>query len=202
MKPALPLIAACALLAACATPATTAPPELPGGQWSLDTAHTNVNWQVRHLDLSWYVARFDAAEASLDFDPARPREAELTATVKSASVSTGDPEFDETLRGAAWLDAQNHPDIVFRSRRIEVTGETTGRVHGELTLKGTTREVVMETRFYGGTHNPLEGREALGFQGEFSVPYGEFGVGAFPATNYIGGEVRVRIEAEFLKSEG
>lgn len=194
------LPAALLALGACATPATTDPAELPAGQWQLDAAHTSIVWQVRHMGLSWYTARFDQANASLDFNPARPQDARLTATVQAGSVSTGDADFDEQLRGSAWLDAANHREIVFRSTSIEVTGETTGRVHGELTLKGQTRNAVMETEFYGGTNNPLEGAQAVGFHGELEVRYGEFGVGAFPATNFIGDTVRLTIEAEFLQS--
>mgnify|MGYP006274244977 FL=1 len=185
-------------LTACVAPATTDPAELPAGQWTLDPGHTSVTWQVRHLGLSWYTARFDAAEASLSFDPASPEDAQLTAVIDAASVSTGDPDFDETLRGSGWLAVDRHPEIVFRSTRIEVTGETTGRIHGKLTLKGRTADTVLETEFYGGTFNPLEGAQALGFGADMVIDRTEFGVGNLPG-NFIGDEVRLRIEAEFLR---
>ena len=185
-------------LSACVSPATTDPAELPSGEWALDPGHTSVTWRVRHLGLSWYTARFNAAEASLRFDPASPGDAQLTAVVDAASVSTGDPDFDETLRGSGWLDAERHPEIVFRSTRIELTGETTGRIHGALTLKGVTADAVLETEFYGGTFNPLEGAQALGFGADLVIDRTEFGIGNLPG-NFIGDEVRLRIEAEFLR---
>jgi polyisoprenoid-binding protein YceI len=185
-------------LSACVSPATTDPAELPAGDWSLDPGHTSVTWQVRHLGLSWYTARFDTARASLSFDPADPESAQLTAIVDAASVSTGDPDFDETLRGSGWFDAGRHREIVFRSTRIEVTGETTGRIHGELTLKGVSADAVLETEFYGGTFNPLEGAQALGFAADMTIDRTDFGVGNLPG-NFIGDEVRLRIEAEFLR---
>ena len=185
-------------LTACVSPATTDPAELPSGEWTLDPGHTSVTWQVRHLGLSWYTARFDAAEASLSFDPASPEDAQLTAVIDAASVSTGDPDFDETLRGSGWLAVERHPEIVFRSTRIEVTGEATGRIHGELTLKGVTADAVLETEFYGGTFNPLEGAQALGFGADMTIDRTDFGVGNLPG-NFIGDEVRLRIEAEFLR---
>ena len=185
-------------LSACVSPATTDPAELPSGEWALDPGHTSVTWRVRHLGLSWYTARFNAAEASLSFDPASPGDAQLTAVVDAASVSTGDPDFDETLRGSGWLDAERHPEIVFRSTRIEVTGETAGRIHGALTLKGVTADAVLETEFYGGTFNPLEGAQALGFGADLVIDRTEFGIGNLPG-NFIGDEVRLRIEAEFLR---
>lgn len=186
------------VLSACVSPATTDPADLPSGEWSLDPAHASVTWQVRHLGLSWYTARFDAAEAALFFDPADPQSARLTAIVDASSVSTGDPDFDETLRGSGWLDAERHPQIVFRSTRIEASGPDTGRIFGELTLKGVTTEAVLETEFYGGTFNPLEGAQALGFGADLMIDRTDFGVGNLPG-NFIGDEVRLRIEAEFLR---
>ncbi len=193
----IPLLAAL-VLSACVSPATTDPAELPAGDWTLDSGHTSITWQVRHLGLSWYTARFDRAEARLSFDPSRPQDAQLTAIVDAASVSTGDPEFDETLRGSGWFDAERHPEIVFRATRIEVTSQTTGRIHGELTLKGVTADAVLDTVFYGGTFNPLEGAQALGFGADMTVDRTDFGIGNLPG-NFIGDEIRLRIEAEFLR---
>ena len=200
MKHTLTVFAAISVLAltACVSPATTDPAELPSGEWTLDPAHASVTWQVRHLGLSWYTARFDRAQASLSFDPAAPEDAQLTAIIDATSISTGDPDFDQTLQGGGWFDAANHPEIVFRSTRIEVTGDTTGRIFGTLSLKGVEAPAVLETEFYGGTFNPLEGTQALGFGADLTIDRTQFGVGNLPG-NFIGDEVRVRIEAEFLR---
>lgn len=200
MKHTLTVFAAISVLAltACVSPATTDPAELPSGEWTLDPAHASVTWQVRHLGLSWYTARFDRAQASLSFDPAAPQGAQLTAIIDATSISTGDPDFDQTLQGGGWFDAARHPEIVFRSERIEVTGETTGRIFGTLSLKGVEAPAVLETEFYGGTFNPLEGAQALGFGADLTIDRTQFDVGNLPG-NFIGDEVRVRIEAEFLR---
>ncbi|MEO1039305.1 MAG: YceI family protein [Pseudomonadota bacterium] len=187
------------LLAACVGTPTLDPAELPSGEWRLDPGHTSVTWQVRHLGLSWYTARFDRANASLTFDPGAPDAAVLVATVDAASISTGDPEFDETLRGGAWLDAVSHAELIFRSTTIEVTGPTSGRVSGELTIKGVTRPAILETEFYGGVFNPLEGRNAIGFRASTTIDRTEFGVGRLPG-GFISDEVRITIQAEFLKA--
>lgn len=190
---------ACLILTACVSAPSVDPARLPAGEWALDREHASVTWRVRHLGLSWYTARFDEMNARLSFDPARPEASELTAVIEAASVSTGDTDFDETLRSAAWFDASRHPQILFRSTRIEVTGETTGRIHGELTLKGATRAAVLETEFYGGLFNLLEGRRAVGFGADLVIDRSDFGVGRLPP-GFIGDEVRVRIEAEFLRA--
>lgn len=200
--PVLAILTLATLLGLCACVASprTDPAALPAGAWTLDDAHASVVWRVRHLGLSWYTARFDTVEASLDFDPARPEQAALTAIVDAASISTGDPDFDTLLRGPGWFNVEAHPDIVFRATRIEASGETRGRVHGALTIKGVTRPAVLETEFYGGLFNLLEGRRAIGFGADMTIDRTEFGVGRVPG-NFIGDEVQVRIEAEFLRTE-
>ena len=199
MRPYWAAFAALALCACVSAPSTD-PAELPSGDWALDQAHASVVWRVRHLGLSWYSARFNEVDATLRFDPAAPEAARLTAVVQAASVDTGDPDFDETLRSGGWFDARRHPEIVFQSSHIEVVGETKGRVHGQLTLKGVTRPAVLETEFYGGVFNPLEGRQALGFGADLTVDRTEFGIGRLPP-GFLGDEVRLRIEAEFLGTE-
>jgi len=197
MKAWIAPLAALALVACVSAPSVD-PIDLPAGEWRLDPGHASVTWRIRHLGLSWYTARFDRADASLSFDPANPQAAQLTATVDAASVSTGDPDFDETLRSGGWFGAETHPQILFVSERIEVTGETTGRVFGTLTLKGVSRPAVLETEFYGGLFNPLEGRQALGFGADLTIDRTDFDVGRLPG-NFIGDEVVLRIEAEFLQ---
>lgn len=195
------LIAAMASLSlgACVSAPVRDPERLPSGQWTLDPAHASAHWQVQHMGLSWYTGRFDDIEARLDFDPSHPEDAQLTAIITARSISTGDPDFDDSLCGGGWFDCDAHPQIIFTSERIEVTGEDTGLVYGQLQLKGVTRPVVLETQFYGGVFNPLEARQALGFNANTTIDRTEFGVGRLPG-NLIGDTVRIHIEAEFLRA--
>jgi len=188
----------CLLLVACLTP-TTDPQRLPAGQWSLDRAHASITWQVRHMGLSWYTGRFDAFDATLDFDPAAPGTAQMTAIIETASVSTGDPDFDAEL-ASDWLHADRNPQIVFRITAIAVTGETTGQVTGELTLNGVTRPVTLDVVFHGGLTNWLEGRPAVGFSANGTLDRDTFNVGNLPHS-LVGPTVRILIEAEFLGEE-
>ncbi|WP_306016014.1 YceI family protein [Oceanicaulis sp. MMSF_3324] len=189
-----------ASLAGCVSAPVQDPAQLPAGAWALDPAHASTVWRIRHMGLSWYTGRFDEIDARLDFDPARPQDAQLTAIINAASISTGDRAFDATLCGGGWFACEAHPQIIFTSDRIEVTGADTGRIHGQLQLKGVTQAVVLETQFYGGLFNPLERRQALGFGADMTINRTDFGVGRLPG-NLIGDTVVVRIEAEFLRDQ-
>ncbi|WP_417495739.1 YceI family protein [Maricaulis sp.] len=184
------------LLAGCTTP-TTDPRRLPAGSWALDTGHASVIWRVRHFGLSWYTGRFDGLEASLDFDPADPRAAQLTAIIDANSISTGDAGFDRDL-ASGWLHADQHPQIIFTSERIELIDATHGRAFGQLVLNGRTIDAVMEIEFYGGNYNMLAGRDTVGFGADMVIDRTDFAVGSLPAS-IVGTEIRIHIEAEFLR---
>ena len=182
-------------LAACATP-TIHPRALPAGEWSLDPHHASVTWQVQHMGLSWDTGRFDRIEARLDFDPAEPEAARLTALIDPRSISTGDPDFD-TVLAEDWFHADRHSQIVFTSDRIQPTGPQTGTVTGQLTLNGRTADIELDVTFNGGLDNFLEGRSAIGFSASTTLDRTAFGIGALPQ-EIVGDTVRVSIEVEFL----
>lgn len=183
-------------LCACATP-TTDHQRLPAGNWGLDTAHSSVIWRVRHFGLAWYTGRFDSLAASLDFDPADPQAARLTAIIEAASLSTGDPDFDRLLAND-WLHAAQYPQIIFTSDRIDIIDASHGRATGRLVMNGRTLEAVMEIEFYGGRFNMLAGRDTLGFGADMVIDRTAFAVGSLPAS-IVGTEIRIHIEAEFLR---
>ncbi|WP_421785916.1 YceI family protein [Hyphobacterium sp.] len=172
---------------------------LPSGEWRLDPLHTSVTWRSRHFGLAWYTARFDTIDASLTFDPERPMETRLNAIIEASSVSTGNREFDATLRGRNWFSAERHPQIIFEATDIRTTGELTGVAEGLLTIRGETRPVTMDIEFYGGNFNFLENRDAIGFGADMLVSRSDFGIGPLIPSAIASDEVRIRIEAEFLR---
>jgi polyisoprenoid-binding protein YceI len=131
----------------------------------------------------------------------------VTATVDANSLETDFPDptrvdFNAQLKGAEWLDVAKFPEMKFESRQIEVTGEKTVRIHGDLTLHGVTRPVVLEATFNGGyAGHPRDPNARVGFSAHGSLKRSEFGIAAgIPApgtTMGVSDEVNVIIEAEF-----
>ena len=189
------------MVGGCVSAPTRDPAELPSGNWQLDTDHASVLWRSRHFGLAWYTARFDQIEASLNFDPAAPGAAQMTAIIDAGSVSTGNPGFDEQLRGSNWFSAERHPQIIFRSTNIQLTEENTGIAEGELTIRGVTMPARMDITFYGGNFNFLENRDVIGFGADMVVSRSDYGIGPFIPAAIAGDEVRIHIEAEFLREE-
>jgi polyisoprenoid-binding protein YceI len=130
-------------------PATVAAAPAPlTGAWTIDPAHTNVNFAIGHLGISAVRGRFGDVSGMIVADSARPEKSSIAVTIKTASVDTGVAMRDNHLKTADFFDAEKHPEITFKSTRIEKTRR--GFVaRGDLTMHGVTRAVSLPFRVNG-----------------------------------------------------
>jgi polyisoprenoid-binding protein YceI len=203
---AVPVLAALLALSGCNTLASvflrpqvsTAVQTLREGAYSLDTRHAALTFRIDHLGFSDYVGRFERFTASLDFDPDAPQAAKLEAIVDMTSLDVADDEFAATLIGPGWLDTPAHPQAVFRSTAITLTGPDTGEVTGDLTLFGVSAPVTLAVTFRGGGTDRLRGgAQVLGFSARGSLDRTVFGLDRL--AGLVGTDVRFEIEAEFIR---
>jgi polyisoprenoid-binding protein YceI len=187
-------------------PAQTPFADMPAGIYVQDDAHTSLTWKVNHLGLSNYTARFTKVKATLDYDPKNPEKSTVTAVIDPLSVRTDFPkpeekDFDLKLAtDKAWFNAGEFPKIEFKSTRIERTGETTGKIHGDLTMLGITKPVVLDATFNGAyAKMPFSNLPALGFSATTSLQRSHWGFDTYVPT--IGDKVDVMIEMEFHKQD-
>ncbi|WP_174803187.1 YceI family protein [Martelella limonii] len=179
------------------------PQPAPSGLYEQDSPHTSVTWKIDHFGLSHFTARFIGAKAKLDWNADTPELSTLTVEIDPTSVRTDFPfpeveDFDGKIGSdPAFLAAS---PIVFVSKKIVVTGDNTGLIEGELTMRGETHPAVMEATFNGSlAEHPIEKVAKLGFSGHMTVKRSLWGL-TF-ATPALGDDVEVIIETEF-KPEG
>jgi polyisoprenoid-binding protein YceI len=210
------IAATLALVAACTQPAeqkAPSPPtpvtvDAPSGAYTLDKAHSSLVLRVSHFGLSRYTLRLADLDAALDFNAEDPTKSRLTATAAANSVSTefrGGVDFNGELEGSQWLDAATHPTIAFTSSSLELTGENTGRMTGELELRGVKRPATFDVTFNRAYRQHPMGRPGalLGFSARGTILRSEFGMTRLlPQTSGgvgVADEVEVEIEAEFTQ---
>jgi polyisoprenoid-binding protein YceI len=189
-------------------PDGTLPGPLPAGRYTLDPSHTSLLVKVSHLGFSAYTARFTAVDATLELDPERPADASLVASVDPRSITTHYPfddlDFDAYLAGPEWLDAAAFPEITFTSTAVELVDEHSALVTGDLTLKGITRPIVLETTFNGGyAGHVFDPHARIGFSATGHLSRSDFGIEmGLPlagSTIGVGDTVEIVIETELLK---
>ena len=183
-----------ALLAPKIDPAAT---RLAPGDFVLDAAHAALVFRINHLGYSDYVGRFDRFEASLSGDAAAPAQAQVAALIDMSSLNIANPEFAAELMGPDWFDAAAHPQALFRSTAIELTGDSTAQIRGDLTLRGITRPISLSAKLNGSAYDPLRRADVIGFSASTRINRSDFGIDRF--SGLLTETVQIEIEAEFIR---
>ena len=132
-------------------------------KWSIDQAHSEIAFKVRHLMISHVKGAFKTFDASIYTTAKDFATAEIDLWIDASSITTGDKKRDEHLKSADFFDVQNHKQITFTSSTIGKPGpEDKRELWGELTIKGITKNVKLEVQF-GGMLNDPWGNEKAGF---------------------------------------
>lgn len=174
---------------------TRDPAQVRAGAYTLDPEHSKITWSVNHMGFSTYAGQFAGAAGTLRIDPKAADRAQLEVTVKIDDVGSLNPALDKHLKSADFFDVANHPTATFRATKIVVTDKNEADIHGELTLRGVTKPIVIEAEFNQAGPNPMTKVYTLGFDGEAKIKRSDFGMTyAVPA---VGDEVTLKIEAEF-----
>ncbi len=185
---------------AAATPASAASTDLAtveGGHFAVDKNHAKVIFSFNHLGFSTSYGLFSDFDAKLDFDPKAPAKSALNVTVNLDHIDTFVPKLDAHMKSAEMFDVAKFPTATFKSTAIEVTGPTTGKVTGELTLHGVTKAVTLDTTFNGGGVNPMSKNYEIGFNATAKLKRTDFGVSY--AAPMVGDEVTLTISGEFIR---
>jgi polyisoprenoid-binding protein YceI len=168
-------------------------------KWNIDQSHTGVNFSVRHMMVSTVRGSFQNFNGTIEFDPANPTAASVEVTIDTASINTGAADRDNHLRSADFFDVANFPTITFKSTKIEVTGDESAKIHGDLTIRGTTRPVVLEAEFLGENTNPW-GAKVIGFSGATKVNREDFGLTWNVALEtggvLVGKDIKIELDVE------
>lgn len=162
--------------------------------YRFDTVHTQILFFVSHLGFSNSQGEFLEFDGELLFDESRFSDARVTITIDAKSLDMDDEKWNKRLKGPKYFDVDNYPKIRFISTRIEPTGPKTADVHGDLTMHGVTRPVVLSMRFNRGAIHPLSQKYIAGFSGEAVIRRSEFGMTS--DLKWVGDEVNIRLEVE------
>jgi len=123
-------------------------------KWILEPGHTAAEFCARHMMVTYVRGYFKNIQGTLFFDPANPRAASVEVTIDANGIWTGESDRDAHLRSPDFLDAENHPQIVFKGNQVELIGENDATIIGELTIRGITRKVALAVRYLGQWQTP------------------------------------------------
>jgi polyisoprenoid-binding protein YceI len=173
-------------------------------QLAIDTSHSSIGFTVRHMMFAKVRGHFGQWKGTIAFDEADPTRSRVEVHIDAASIDTREPKRDAHLRSPDFLDAEKHPALDFISGKIESLGGTRYRVDGALTIRGTTKAVVLEAELLGKGKDPW-GNERVGFHATTRINRKEFGLTWNQALEtggiLVGEEVEISLDVEAVKAD-
>lgn len=179
-----------------ATP-VTAEPE----RYMLDPSHSQILFSYDHLGFSTTWGMFSGFDGEIMFDAANPANSSVRVSMPVRSMFTGWEARFEHFMSDDFFGAGEDETVTFVSTAIDVTGETTADITGELTLNGVTRDVVLEATLNQAGEHPVEGKPWAGFDATTTILRSDFGLGQFAPFVSDEVEVRISIEAQHAGSD-
>jgi len=119
-------------------------PAAANSNWQIDPAHSSAQFSVRHLAISTVRGAFSKVTGSVVFDDKDVSRSTVEVTIDANSVDTRVPDRDNDLRSEKFFDVAHYPSITFKSRKVEQLAPGKLKVTGDLTIRGTTKEVVLD----------------------------------------------------------
>ncbi len=179
--------------------AATASMAAAAEKYILDSSHSQVLFSWNHLGYSTTYGMFSGFEGEIMFDQENPENSSVTVSMPTMSMFTGWEKREAHIMSADFFGAEESDLITFASTSIEVTGENTAKITGDLTINDTTKSVVLDAVLnQTGTH-PMANKEWAGFDATTTLLRSDFGLGAIAPA--VSDEVEVIISIEAMKAD-
>jgi polyisoprenoid-binding protein YceI len=171
--------------------------------WTIDTAHSEIGFKVKHLVISTVSGKFNSFDGTLEGDIEDLTTAKISFSADIDSIHTGNDQRDGHLKSADFFDSATHPKLTFESTNIEKKGDDY-KVTGNLSLKGVTKPVTLNVEF-GGVQKSLYGQTVAGFEVTTKINRQDFGLTWSAITEaggvVVGDEVKLAANLELIKQD-
>lgn len=170
--------------------------------WQIDYSHSHIYFTARHMMISKVRGRFSQWEGVIEFDEQNPKNTTVNVTVDVSSINTRDEQRDGHLRSPDFLNVGEFPQMTFKSNRVVMEGANEGKLYGDLTIRGVTKEVVLDVEYAGQAKSPW-GTISAGFSAKGSLNRKDWGLTWNQALEtggvLVGEKVEIEVELELVK---
>ena len=172
------------------------------GAWKIDPVHSHIGFVARHAMVAKVRGRFAEFSGNVHIDDILARSS-VDVTIEAGSITTDSAERDAHLRAPDFLDVERYPVLTFRSTGVEVTGDDTLRLIGDLTIKGVTRPVTLNVTYEGAQVDPW-GNTRAGFSAVTETDREDFGIAWNQVMDtgslLLGRKIRIEIDVELVET--
>jgi len=161
------------LMATTALPISTA----SAADYAIDVKgqHAFIQFKIKHLGYSWLVGRFNKFDGQFSYDDKKPSATSVAVNIDTSSIDSNHAERDKHLRGKDFLNTGKFPNAKFVSTSYKANGKGKGKLVGNLTLHGITKEITINLTHIGEGKDPWGGYRT-GFEGSTNLTLKDFGI--------------------------
>lgn len=171
-------------------------------RWEIDASHSGIHFSVRHLVIAKVRGQFSRWSGALVVPDGDFTKATVEAVIDASSIETGVADRDAHLKSPDFFDVAQFPDVTFTASQFEAEGDSRGRLAGSLTIKGVTKEIVLDVERHGQAKDPW-GNERAAFSATASIDRRDFGLAWNQALEtggvVVGERVNLEIEIEAVR---
>ena len=174
------------------------------GNWQLDPYHTQVEFSARHLGMMTVRGYFDELSAIADIDPDHPEAASVEVTISTASIRTNNGIRDNDIRSSNFLEVEKYPEIIFKSTSVEPSAGGHFKLTGDLTIKETTRPVVLDVTRYGEFNDPGMMGHRIAYGATTKINRKNFGLSfnaVLDGRLVVSEDIQITIEGELVEQK-
>ncbi len=155
--------------------------------WTVDALHSSIDFKVKHLMINTVTGKFKSFAVNMEHTKEDFTDAKISFTADIASIETGMEARDNHLKSDDFFNAEKYPQLKFESNQFEKTGDNTYKLHGNITIRETTKPIIMDVE-YGGQMVDFYGNTKAGFEVNGKLKRKEFGL-SWDAVTEAGGVV-------------
>ena len=172
------------------------------GTWTIDPAHSHVEFAVRHMMITTVKGRFGVVHGGVRIDDADPSKGEAEIEIDADSIDTREAQRDAHLKSADFFDVEKFPKLTFKSTRIDGVDGDSFMLTGDLTIHGVTRPVTLDVTSEGRGKDPWGGERA-GFTARTQIKRSDYGLTYNQALEtggfLVGDDIKISIDVELVK---
>lgn len=171
-------------------------------RWEIDASHSGIHFSVRHLVIAKVRGQFSRWSGALVVPDGDFTKATVEAVIDASSIDTGVADRDAHLKSPDFFDVAQFPEVTFTASRFEAQGTAGGRLIGSLTIKGISKDVVLDVERHGQAKDPW-GNERAAFSAKTSLDRKDFGLSWNQVLEtggvMVGEQVNLEIEIEAVR---
>jgi polyisoprenoid-binding protein YceI len=172
--------------------------------YKIDVDHSDIMFKVKHLMISTVSGIFKKFDATLELDEENFENAQVTFEADTDSVDTKNEQRDAHLKSDDFFNAEQFPEMTFKSTKVQRVAHNEFKLHGDLTIRDITKPIVLDVEYHGQTKDPW-GNQRMGFEANGKINRKEFGL-KWSAVTEAGGlvvadDVKLHLNVEMVKQQ-